>query len=197
MKLLPAAGPERTRLTVLLALLMIAGVGWYYMAGSQPPVPAPVTTGRTGANAPPAPRDTGGAKPASRGALKPTVPEALKLAELEKVPDEPEAGRNPFRFGAKPAPPPPSLPPQPSAPVVIAPPPPPPPPQVPLKLTGVIDDPYGKKRAFLVDASGSMFQAVDGDIVDGRYRLVRVEKTSAIVEFYDGTGRKTIYLGRQ
>ena len=30
MKLLPAAGPERTRLTVLLALLMIAGVAWYY-----------------------------------------------------------------------------------------------------------------------------------------------------------------------
>jgi hypothetical protein len=33
-----------------------------------------------------------------------------------------------------------------------------------------------KEAAFLVDASGSMFQAVDGDIVDGRYRLVRVEK---------------------
>ena len=82
------------------------------------------------------------------------------------------------------------------APVVIAPPPPPPPPQVPLKLEHVMDDPYGKRRAFLKDASGSMFQAIDGDIIDGRYRLVRVDKTSAIVEFYDGTGRKTIFLGR-
>jgi hypothetical protein len=197
MKILPAAGPERTRLTVLLALLIIAGAAWYYMAGSQPPVQAPVTTaGRTGANVPPAARDTSGAKPASRQAQKPTAPEALKLAELEKVPDEPEAGRNPFRFGAKPAPPPPAYvpPPMPApTPIVQAP---PPPPQVPLKLTSVYDDPYGKKRAFLVDASGSMFQAVDGDIVDGRYRLVKVDKTSAIVEFYDGTGRKTIYLGR-
>ena len=196
MKILPAAGPERTRVTVLLALLAIAGTAWYYMAGSQPAVQAPTTTGRTGANPPPVPRDKAGARPASPQAVKPTAPEALKLAELEKVPDEPEAGRNPFRFGAKPAPPPPSLPPPMPRPVEIAPPPPPPPPQVPLKLTSVIDDPYGKKRAFLVDASGSMFQAVDGDIVDGRYRLVKVEKASAIVEFYDGTGRKTIYLGR-
>ena len=197
MKMLPAAGPERTRLTVLLGLLLIAGAGWYYMSGSQAPVPLPTTPGRTASNIPSGPRDTSGAKPASRQAQKPTVPEALKLAELEKVPDEPEAGRNPFRFGAKPAPPPPAYvpPPMPAPTPIVQPP--PPPPQVPLKLSSVIDDPYGKKRAFLLDASGSMFQAVDGDIVDGRYRLVRVEKTSAIVEFYDGTGRKTIYLGRQ
>jgi hypothetical protein len=78
MKLLPAAGPERTRLTVLLALLMIAGTAWYYMSGSQAPAQAPPTTtaGRTGANVPLVPRDTG-AKPASRQAQKPTVPEAL------------------------------------------------------------------------------------------------------------------------
>ena len=196
MKLLPPAGPERTRLTILLTLLAVAGGGWLYMSGSDTSVPLPTTTGRTASTPPPVPRDTPGAKPAPRQVGKPTVPEALKLAELEKVPDEPEAGRNPFRFGAKPAPPPPSLPPPLPAPVVIAPPPPPPPPQVPLKLAQVMDDPYGKRRAFLVDASGSMFQAVDGDIIDGRYRLVKVEKTSAIVEFYDGTGRKTIFLGR-
>ena len=197
MKMLPAAGPERTRLTVLFALLVAAGLAWYYMSGSQPAVPVPTLPGRTAATVPPVPRDTAGAKPGSRQAAnKPTVPEALKLAELEKVPDEPEAGRNPFRFGAKPAPPPPSLPPPMPTPVVIAPPPPPPPPQVQLKLTTVIDDPYGKRRAYLVDPTGAMFQAVDGDIIDGRYRLVKVEKSSAIVEFYDGTGRKTIFLGR-
>jgi hypothetical protein len=196
MKMLPAAGPERTRLIVLLGLLVAAGAAWFYMSGSQAPVPGATPPGRTAASPPPVPRDTAGTKPAARQAPKPTVPEALKLAELEKVPDEPEAGRNPFRFGVKPAPPPPSLPPPMPQPVVIPTPPPPPPPQVPLKLAQVMDDPYGKRRAFLVDASGSMFQAIDGDIIDGRYRLVKVEKTSAIVEFYDGTGRKTIYLGR-
>ena len=196
MKMLPAAGPERTRLIVLLGLLVAAGAAWFYMSGSQPPVPGPTTPGRTTASTPPGPRDTAGAKPGSRQTGKPTVPEALKLAELEKVPDEPEAGRNPFRFGAKPAPPPPPSIPPPLPPPVVIPPPPPPPPQVPLKLAQVMDYPNGKRVAFLVDATGSMFQAIDGDIVDGRYRLVKVDRTSAIVEFYDGTGRKTLYLGR-
>jgi hypothetical protein len=196
MRMLPAAGPERTRLTVLLALLVIAGVGWYYMSDSQPPAAVATAPGRTGTQSPPVPRDTAAAKAAPRQAAKPTAPEALKLAELEKVPDEPEAGRNPFRFGAKPAPPPPAYVPPPMPPPVQIAPPPPPPPQVPLKLTGVMDDPYGKKRAYLLDATGAMFQAVDGDVIDGRYRLVRVERTSAVVEFLDGTGRKTIYQGR-
>jgi hypothetical protein len=196
MKLLPAAGPERTRLVVLVVLLGAAGAAWYYRSGTPAPVSMPTTAGRTAANAPAVPRDTGGVKQASRRAVKPTVPEALKFAELEKVPDEPEAGRNPFRFGARPAPPPPSLPPPMPAPTVIAPPPPPPPPQVLLKLSTVIDDPYGKKRAFLVDPSGAMFEGVDGDIIDGRYRLVKVDRASAVVEFRDGTGRKTIFLGR-
>jgi hypothetical protein len=195
MKMLPAAGPERTRLFVLLAVLGVAGAFWYYRSETPAPVVVPTTPGRTAANTPAAPRDTGGVKQASRQAVKPTVPEALKFGELERVPDEPEAGRNPFRFGARPAPPPPSLPPPMPPPTPIAPPP-PPPPQVPLKLSTVIDDPYGKKRAFLVDASGAMFQAVDGDIVDGRYRLVKVDRTSAVVEFLDGSGRKTIFLGR-
>lgn len=195
MKLLPAAGPERTRLIVLLALLGVAGAVWYYRSGTEAPIPLPTMPGRTAPNAAAVARDSAAARQTSRQAVKPTVPEALKLAELEKVPDEPEPGRNPFRFGAKPTPPQPTLPPPLPPPVVIAPPPPPPPPQVPLRLTTVIDDPYGKRRAYLVDPTGAMFQAVDGDIVDGRYRLVRVEKTSAIVEFRDGSGRKTIYLG--
>ena len=197
MKVLPAAGPERTRLIVLLALLGIAGAAWYYRSGTSEPVPMPTTPGaRTGVSAAPVPRDSAGVKPASRQTAKPTVPEALKLAELEKVPDEPEPGRNPFRFGARPAPPPPpSLPPPmpPPTPIVQ---PPPPPPQVQLRLSSVIDDPYGRKRAFLVDPTGAMFQAVDGDVIDGRYRLVKVDRTSAVVEFLDGSGRRTIFLGR-
>jgi hypothetical protein len=197
MKVLPAAGPERARLTVLLTLLGIAGAGWYYMSGSPAPAPVTTTPGRTAPQSAPIARDTAGAKPAVRQASKPTVPEALKLAELEKVPDEPEAGRNPFRFGVRPPPtPPPSVPPPMPPPVQIAPPP-PPPPQVPLRLTAVMDDPYGKRRAYLADASGATFEAVDGDPIDGRYRLVKVERASAIVEFLDGTGRKTIFLGRQ
>ena len=110
------------------------------------------------------------------------------------MPNEPEAGRNPFRFGVKYVPPPPA-PPQPVyTPPPYVPPPPPPPPEVKLTLKLVVDDYDGKKRAYLVDPTGAMFEGVDGQIIDGRYRLVKVERTSAIVEFRDGSGRKTLFL---
>ncbi len=197
MKFLPAAGPERTRLTLLLALLGIAGAVWYYRMGAADPVP--LTTDGAG-RTPPAvqtqPRDPGRGAAGRASAQKPTVPEPLKLAELEQVPDEPMAGRNPFRFGVKHVPPPPAPPPAPYVAPPVVTPPPPPPPEVKLRLNGVMDDPYGKKRAVLTDPTGAMFVGVDGQTIDGRYRLVKVERTSAVVEFLDGTGRRTLFVGR-
>ncbi|HXT71791.1 MAG TPA: hypothetical protein VN700_18690 [Vicinamibacterales bacterium] len=196
MKFLPS-GAERTRLTVLLALLGIAGAVWYYRSSSNEPVPPPSLggAGRTPPTPAPQPRDSRGAARATP-APRPTTPQALKLTELEQVPDEPQAGRNPFRFGVKVIPPPPPRPQPQYTPPVIAPPPPPPAPEVKLSLKSVMDDYYGKKRAFLVDPSGTMFVGVDGQVIDGRYRLVKVESRSAIVEFLDGTGRRTLILGR-
>ena len=195
MKVLPAAGPERTRLIALIVLLAIAGVAWFYMSNSSAPLPLPTLPGRSASNRPAVPRDLSGAnRPgAAQAVVKPTVPEPLKLADLEKVPDEPEAGRNPFRFGVK------YVPPQPTpvftpAPVVT--PPPPPPPEVKLKLSIVMDDPFGRRRGYFVDPTGAMFEAIDGQIVDGRYRVVKVDRGSAIVEFLDGSGRRTLFIGR-
>ncbi len=148
MKLLPAAGPERTRLIVLIALLAVAGTAWYYMSNSSAPLPLPTLPGRTASNRPAAPRDSSGAaarQGTPQAAVKPTVPEPLKLADLEKVPDEPEAGRNPFRFGVKPPPPAPPTPVFTPTPVVT--PPLPPPPEVKLKLAAVVDDPYSSGKA--------------------------------------------------
>jgi hypothetical protein len=126
------------------------------------------------------------------------VPEALKLDQIEnKVPDEPEAERNLFRFGQPPpppAPPPPvyvAPPPQP-----VGPPPPPPIPPIPLKYTGYYKDPSsGRNIAFLVDKSGTSFQAVEGQVVDGRYKLHRITPTSVEMSYLDGTGRRTIPMG--
>jgi hypothetical protein len=199
MKVLPAAGPERTRVLVLIALLAIAGAAWYYMSSSAAPLPLPTLPGRTASNKPATPRDlSGAARPAaSQAIVKPTVPEPLKLADLEKVPDEPEAGRNPFRFGVKYVPPPPTPAPVFTPPPVVTPPP-PPPPEVKLKLMAVVDDPYvaGRRRGYFVDPTGAMFEAVDGQPVDGRYRVVKVDRGSAIVEFLDGSGRRTLFVGR-
>jgi hypothetical protein len=199
MKFLPA-GADNKRLVLLLALLGLAVFFWYYRSGSTEAVPLSALSaaaGRTPAPVTTQPRDPGTARGNVRqtSAPQPTVPQALKLAELEQVPNEPDAGRNPFLFGVKPPPP---APPQPAyTPPVYTPPPappPPPPPEVKLVLKLVVDGPDGKKRAYLVDPTGAMFEGVDGQIIDGRYRLVKVERTSAIVEFLDGTGRKTLFL---
>lgn len=198
MNLLPAAGPERTRLIVLVALLAIAGAAWFYQTNSAAPIPLPTLPGRTASNKPATPRDlSGAAQPAAHQAVvKPTVPEPLKLADLEKVPDEPEAGRNPFRFGVKYVAPTPTPTPVFTPPIVT--PPPPPPPEVKLRLSAVVDDPYvpGRRRGYFVEPTGAMFEAIDGQIVDGKYRVVKVDRGSAIVEFIDGSGRRTLFVGR-
>jgi hypothetical protein len=87
-----------------------------------------------------------------------------------------------------------------------APPPPPPPPPpvpqgpppIPLKLTSIIPDPYvpGRSRAYLTDPkSGVVFEAVEGNIVDGRYKLIKVGQTSVVMSYLDGSGQRTINLG--
>ena len=204
MSMMPPPGPQRRRLFVLLGLLAIASAALYYqLAGSESSAPA-VTAAPSSVN----PVDKllnetspSTAKPAQKpGAGAPLpgaqVPEPLKLDQIEnKVPDEPEAERNLFRFGQPPPPPPPT-----PAPVVVGPPapvgppPPPPIPPVPLKYTLYIKDNDGRNRVFLVDRSGATFEAMEGQIVDGKYKLHRVTPTSVEMSWLDGTGRRTIPL---
>jgi len=81
--------------------------------------------------------------------------------------------------------------------VDTGPPPPPPPPQVQLELTGLMVGPDQQRTAMLKDQkTGATFYGVEGTIVDGQYRVVKVAEMSAIVEWVDGTGRKTIPLKR-
>jgi hypothetical protein len=181
MKLLPPPGPQRRRQLGLLVLLF-AGVG-YLLWSRMGPGPAV---------APPVASNTQMPSATTPSAL----PEPLNLASLEPVPDEPASGRNPFRFGELPPPPRPAAPP----PVVAPPPParppgPPPIPPVPLKLIGLSDWPDGHKRAILSDGKGGVFTCAEGDVVDGRYRLVKVGLTSAVVSYLDGSGQRTIPLG--
>ena len=198
MNVIPPPGPQRRRLFVLLSLLAVAFVVLYYQWSSADPVAAPVVS-RTNPvdallNQPTTPKPITRAAAGAPGAGG-QVPEPLKMAQLEKVPDEPEAARNLFRFGAPPPPPPPPpvvQVPQQQAPV--GPPPPPPIPPVPLKYTSHVQDPSGRLRAYLVDRSGRLFEAVAGDTVDGQYILHKVTKASVEVSWLDGSGRRTIPL---
>jgi len=109
--------------------------------------------------------------------------------------------RNPFQFKAKAAPPPPRT--QASAappPVVIAPPPvpqgPPPPPPIALKYIGVLATAQGRVAVFR-DSGGDIVNGKEGDIIDGRYRLLKIGVESADLAYVDGRGRQTIRLSGQ
>lgn len=126
------------------------------------------------------------------------LPTGVKLAALEPVAGKPTPDRNPFRFGAPP--PPPALPPRPQViappPQPMAPPPPPAPvgpPPIPLKFVGVVQLPNGVKWASLSDGRNTLTGG-EGDIVDGRYRIVRIGVESIVMEYVDGKGRQTIPL---
>jgi hypothetical protein len=44
-------------------------------------------------------------------------------------------------------------------------------------------------------ATNTLYQAFEGDIVDGRYRVVKVGVQSVVLSYVDGTGVRTIPLG--
>jgi hypothetical protein len=69
----------------------------------------------------------------------------------------------------------------------------PPPPRIPLKYIGDMSDPKhpGKRIAILSDPRGTYYGR-EGDVVEGRYRIVRIGVESIELAYLDGRGRQTI-----
>jgi hypothetical protein len=44
-------------------------------------------------------------------------------------------------------------------------------------------------------STNGLYQAFEGDIVDGRFRVVRVGLQSVVLSYLDGSGTRTIPLG--
>jgi hypothetical protein len=152
----------------------------------------------------PAPSATSGleasnqARATQRRAQEQTEPSDLDV-RLESLsaptPREGAVERNLFRFRPKPVPgpardttstvtrteaPPPVL----NGPVA--------PPPIPLKFIGIVEK-QGMKVAALSDCR-STFYGVEGQIIDGRYRLVRIGVESITIEYVDGAGNTTVRL---
>jgi type IV secretory pathway VirB10-like protein len=149
---------------------------------------------------PPSNRVTRGTS--SKDAVIPVVDVGLDRLKVERGDLEP-AERNPFRFRPKPAPPPPPpvarevvRPTQPVAPAVPAGPPPPAP--IALKFIGFLDaSGPGSRVGIFSDGRGGPMQAKEGDILEGRYRVLRIGTDSADLVYLDGRGRQTIPLRGQ
>jgi hypothetical protein len=140
---------------------------------------------------PAAPTGTGSAvarkEPQSKGQVTEVDLTALKAPRSEPG----DTLRNPFRF--KPKPPPPAPPPvQTAAPksdqAAAGP---PPPPRITLKFIGIAEGKAPGRVAILRDERG-VYYGHEGDIVEGRYRILRIGVESIDIAYLDGTGRQTI-----
>jgi hypothetical protein len=125
----------------------------------------------------------------------------VKLEMLERPPADPAEGqRNPFRFQPKAPPPPPPVQ-RFERPRTDLPPPPPPTPPGPkpigelVKFIGIVET--GKERIGAFSDCRYTFSGREGEIIEGRFRVVRIGVESAVLEYIDGTGRTTLPLNGQ
>jgi hypothetical protein len=204
----PEAPPDRAAASVPTALPVSA------------PASASTTTGRSGA-----PKRAGTVKKQGeefhpvwrdkRPENRPdpwTVDPALNLHWLAKLKEvEPSAnGRNLFQFGAPPKEPDKKLPTEPVVQVArfvgpkyipppppAQPPPPPPPRPVPYKYYGYATARVnGKRTAFFLDGD-EIFLAKEGDVLKKRFRIVRLNATSVVMEDMDDKRQQTVPLAEE
>jgi hypothetical protein len=131
----------------------------------------------------------------------------VKLEALRRTPGTlEEPGRNPFRFEARSTPAataaavPPrtasSVPARIATPAPLAGPAGPPP--IPLKFIGLVEAPSQAGRvAMLSDGRGNVFYGKEGDTIEGRYRMVKIDPELIELAYVDGRGRQTIRLSGQ
>lgn len=204
-------GAEPKKVAILIALLATAAYFFYQNLSEGQPAPASprprpaAVSGPAAAPSPAAPAPSRSAagrrefrpsllprKDEDRSRLDPTLRLDL-LAKLEKVRFE-SAGRNLFEFGPVEVPKPklpepkiemknepkfigPELPPPPPAPPVKQPPPP-----IPLKFYGLALPLRGNdKRVFCLQGDDILTPS-EGDLVQNRYRIVRITPTAVLVE---------------
>lgn len=178
---------RRTLLLLGALVVMIVVAIWSFGGGGTPPA-APTAARAALVNA----------KQAAAAGEAP-LDVRIELLSAER-PEPGTSGRNPFEFRARPAPPPPpptpaggfngiALPPAPTGP--------PPPPPIALKYIGLVEGKKGLRVAVLSDGKSSPMYGRQGDIIDGRYRVVTIGVESIELEHVDGRGRQTIRLTGQ
>ena len=166
-------------------------IGLLALAGCQAPASPPAQPGQ----------------PAGPGGARPPVAPEVRLDEV--VPAHPgpvETGRNPFRFGSR-------LPVTPSGPGSVTPPGPglgDPDPEslaggpspdtvtlsegVQLKFIGIVEAPDSVGTVAVLSDGRSVYHGRQDDIIEGRYRIVRIGVESIEIEVLDGGRRRTLRL---
>jgi hypothetical protein len=176
--------PDRRQKIALGALIVVLAAAGAYWSLSGP-----------AANAPAASNQGRAARGKNAGATI-TAPDVHLEALTSARPHPDGANRNLFRF--KPKAPPPGAPRgdgaagQPAAP--SAPPAAPPPAPIALKFVGVIESPERSLRVAVLSDARGVYRGSEGDIIEGRYRIVRIGAESIEMTHLDGSGRQVIRL---
>ena len=199
----PVAAATRPR-PWLVALLLITAAAYVVMrifSGPAASPGVPTTPGRTQGRV------------AANGHVEPKdLDVRVETLKEQPAPLEPPQ-RNIFRFEPKAPPPPPpgsfTPPPTPAIPTPDSFPPtpvgPPAPPPIrdTVKFIGVVETARGKIGAFSIwdpqarECRGVPSAAREGEVIDGRYRVVRLGIESATLTYLDGTGQDTLPLNGQ
>jgi hypothetical protein len=186
------ASKQQREISVLgaLAVVLAALLVWQFWPAASAPAAG---TGRgSGATLAPSAR-----RPADEVVAAPPHVDLEALAASRVVPAR--TGRNPFRVAEARAPSPvmpemrPSLP-SVSAPGSGLPPAPPPPPPIPLKFIGVLTAAGSVGRVAVLSDGKFVYHGREGDVIDGRYRVVRIGEESLQIEYVDGRGRQMLRM---
>lgn len=166
-------------LGVLVVLLgVVLYTQWPSTGGPAPPTDARATVPR--------------AERGAAGAVTGGAPDVRLEALDADRPSPSGADRNLFKFKPRPVP---VEAPRLQAPAVSAPTGPPPPPPVPpiaMRFLGILENPKeSQKIAVLTDGRG-VYHGSEGDIIEGRYRILRIGVESIEMAYLDGQGRQTI-----
>jgi hypothetical protein len=192
-KLAASSPEERRRQFMLLGLLAVVAVVVLYMQFGGATTENAAVTSNTPVTAP---QPT--ATQSGRGTAGGGLPEPVRLAALEPVPEQTQGIRNPFGFGAAPPQPrpatPPPPPPPPPTPQVPRPAPAPVIPPIPVKFLGFAEDPAHPGKIVSLGVADGVVLAREGDLVDGRYRLLKIGAESIVMSYADGRGQQTIRL---
>jgi hypothetical protein len=174
----------------LLGGLIVVFIGVLAWTWNQSTIPLPSSNGS-------APRS----QTARRGRAGGAGGLDVHLKALDEAHAKPGSDvRNLFRYKTKPVPPPPPPRSAATSPAEPAPPPvstgPAAPPPIALKFIGLVQTPDKSQRlAVLSDGRGPVpIYGKEGDIIEGRYRIVRIGAESVELAYLDGRGRQTIRL---
>jgi Tfp pilus assembly protein PilP len=71
---------------------------------------------------------------------------------------------------------------------------PPPPPPIPLKFIGIVQKQGESTRIAVLSDGRGVYHGREGDVIEGRYRIVRIGNDSVEMVYLDGRGRQVIRL---